>query len=102
MNNPESSQNGIKGLMVTHTCEHFDALESVAEPTSKGVCPSCVEIGDSWVHLRACLVCGQVGCCDQSKNQHGRRHWEDTGHALVQSQEPGESWRYCFIDEVMV
>lgn len=85
--------------MVSRACEHFSALEEVAAPTSFGVCPACVEIGDTWVHLRACLVCGQVGCCDQSKNQHSRRHWEQTGHPLIQSQERGESWRFCFIDE---
>ncbi len=85
--------------MATRTCEHFDALGHVAEPTSTGVCPTCVELGDTWVHLRSCLVCGQVGCCDQSKNRHSRRHWEEAGHPLIQSQEIGESWRFCFVDE---
>ena len=87
--------------MVSRACEHFDALEEVSSPTSVGVCPACVEIGDRWVHLRACLVCGQVGCCDQSKNRHARRHWETTTHPLIQSQEPGESWRFCFVDEIV-
>ncbi|MDX1469800.1 MAG: UBP-type zinc finger domain-containing protein [Acidimicrobiia bacterium] len=87
--------------MSSRTCAHFDALDQVAPPTAAGVCPACVEVGDRWVHLRACLVCGQVGCCDQSKNRHARKHWEDSGHPLIQSLEPGESWRFCFIDEAV-
>ena len=87
--------------MASDTCKDFNKLKTVAEPTSQGVCPQCVELGDEWVHLRACLLCGQVGCCDRSKNQHGRQHWNKTGHALIQSQEPGETWRYCFVHNVL-
>lgn len=87
--------------MAYESCEHFDKLTTVAEPTSQGVCPECVEAGDTWVHLRACLYCGHVGCCDQSKNLHARRHWEKTGDALIQSQERGEFWKFCFVHEAM-
>jgi uncharacterized UBP type Zn finger protein len=83
------------------TCEHFEELETVADPHGS-VCRECIEMGDTWVHLRSCLGCGHVGCCDNSKNRHARRHWEQHNHPLIQSQEPGESWRYCFADRVLV
>lgn len=82
-------------------CEHFSELTEVAGPQS-GVCDRCVAMGDGWVHLRACLTCGMVGCCDNSKNRHARAHWEETGHALIQSIEPGETWRFCFADQLGV
>jgi uncharacterized UBP type Zn finger protein len=83
----------------TQTCEHFESLSTVVSPLSR-VCDQCVEAGDTWVHLRACLVCGRVGCCDVSKNRHARHHWENEGHPLITSVEPGESWRYCFEDQL--
>jgi uncharacterized UBP type Zn finger protein len=86
--------------MTIETCQHFDSLESAAEPASK-VCEQCVAMGDTWVHLRSCLHCGTVGCCDNSKNQHARKHWEADGHPLIRSAEPGETWRYCFPDQVL-
>ena len=82
-------------------CKHFDNLGDVVEPTST-VCERCVAMGDTWVHLRACLECGMVGCCDNSKNRHARQHWSDDGHPLVQSIEPGETWRYCFPDQYLL
>jgi Zn-finger in ubiquitin-hydrolases and other protein len=54
------------------------------------------------VHLRECLVCGHVGCCDSSKNKHATRHFHDTCHAIVASFEPGEEWRFCYVDEILV
>ena len=86
--------------METALCEHFERLATVATPTSRG-CEQCVAMGDTWVHLRACLGCGQVGCCDESKNTHARKHWGQHGHPLIQSLEPGESWRFCYPDELM-
>ena len=87
--------------MSPQTCAHLENLTIVAEPGSTG-CDQCVAMGDTWVHLRSCLDCGQVGCCDNSKNRHARGHWEQHNHPLVTSIEPGESWRYCFDDDVMV
>jgi uncharacterized UBP type Zn finger protein len=57
-------------------------------------------MGASWVHLRLCLTCGHVGCCDSSPNRHASNHFRDSGHPIVQSFEPGESWRWCYVDEV--
>lgn len=87
--------------MSAPTCAHFENLETVVDPDGK-VCQTCVDMGDTWVHLRACLVCGKVGCCDNSKNRHARKHWEEHDHPLIQSIEPGETWRYCFPDHYLV
>lgn len=79
-------------------CDHLDQSRDV-QPSSES-CEDCVQSGDGWVHLRMCLVCGYVGCCDSSKNRHARAHWEGQGHPLIVSAEPGETWRWCYIDEV--
>lgn len=87
--------------MATSFCYHFEQLNMVADPLSD-VCERCVTMGDIWVHLRSCLECGLVGCCDNSKNKHARNHWVADGHPLIQSIEPGETWRYCFHDQFLV
>jgi uncharacterized UBP type Zn finger protein len=86
---------------MTQLCQHFDSMTAPVEPRGKR-CEQCVAMGDTWVHLRACLQCGAVGCCDQSKNRHARAHWHERDHALIQSVEPGETWRFCFPDELTV
>lgn len=68
------------------------------KPGTKG-CEECLKSGDDWVHLRICLICGQVGCCDISKNKHATKHFEETGHPIVQSFERHENWKYCYIDD---
>jgi CPA2 family monovalent cation:H+ antiporter-2 len=78
-------------------CAHADQVEPVV-PRTAG-CEECLENGDSWVHLRLCLTCGHVGCCDSSPNRHARHHHEDEGHHIVRSAEPGEGWVYCFADD---
>ena len=78
-------------------CSHKSEIQEVTRG-SQG-CAECEKSGDSWVHLRMCLICGQVGCCDSSKNRHARAHFNDTGHKLIRSVEPGEEWGYCYIDE---
>ena len=80
-------------------CTHLDEIDTGVVPDAPDFCPECVALGDSWVHLRVCLTCGHVGCCDQSKNRHARRHFHATQHPIVQSYEPGENWRYCWIDD---
>jgi uncharacterized UBP type Zn finger protein len=79
----------------SHVAEHLKKVK----PRTKG-CEECLRIGDTWVHLRMCLECGQVGCCDSSKNRHARAHFHETQHPLIQSAERGEDWRWCYIDEV--
>ena len=81
-------------------CRHIMSVV-VVEPASD-VCDECVALGDDWVHLRACLSCGNVGCCDQSKNKHATRHYRKTNHLLIQTIEPGEDWIYCYADDVMM
>lgn len=78
-------------------CEH---VGQVAEPQrqSQG-CEACQARGDKWVHLRMCLTCGAVGCCDSSRNKHATRHFRETGHPVMRSAEPGERWMWCYADE---
>jgi len=83
-------------------CAHLDELPSAVEPSTTEGCEDCLAIGSSWVHLRLCLTCGHVGCCDSSPNQHATRHFEDVGHPVMRSFEPGEDWRWCFADEMVV
>jgi uncharacterized UBP type Zn finger protein len=82
-------------------CEHLVGAATVGEaPTVADGCPDCLAIGSSdWVHLRVCLGCGHVGCCDSSPHRHATAHWRDTGHPVIRSIQPGESWRWCYVDE---
>jgi uncharacterized UBP type Zn finger protein len=64
------------------------------------VCAECVKMGDTWVHLRLCMTCGNVGCCDSSKNKHATKHFHSSKHPIMKSIEPGESWGWCYIDEI--
>jgi uncharacterized UBP type Zn finger protein len=85
---------------MTPQCTHLDAIK--VTDADVHVCEDCIRIGDSWVHLRMCLTCGHVGCCDSSKNKHARKHSHATGDPLVRSIEPGERWIWCYMDEVFV
>ena len=79
-------------------CTHTDQINDVS-PHTKG-CEECLRIGGRWVHLRLCLTCGHVGCCDASIGKHATEHFRTTDHPIMQSIEPGESWGWCYIDEV--
>lgn len=81
-------------------CTHLDQIEEVS-PNSKG-CEECLKTGDSWVHLRLCMKCGHVGCCDSSKNKHATAHFRSSTHPIVRSLEPGEDWMWCYVDEELV
>jgi uncharacterized UBP type Zn finger protein len=81
------------------TCPHLEAAVDHA-PNSEG-CEECLKLGDVWVHLRLCLTCGHVGCCDSSKNTHATKHFHATKHPVIRSFQPGEIWRWCYVDEVM-
>lgn len=79
-------------------CDHLGAAGRPT-PRTNG-CEECLKTGDSWVHLRLCLECGLVGCCDSSKNRHATKHFHATGHPVVRSLEKDESWGWCYVDEV--
>src|SRR5579864_8909874 len=80
-------------------CTHLNQIRITT--TNKHVCEDCVKTGDTWVHLRMCLECGHVGCCDSSKNKHATKHFHATRHPLMRSIEPGEKWMWCYVDEMM-
>ncbi len=83
------------------SCSHLDQVRAVQPGTPTG-CEECLAMGDTWVHLRECLSCGHVGCCDSSKNRHATAHFRTTGHPLIRSFQPGENWAWCYVDEVML
>ena len=97
---PESDARMRKEENMAKRCTHLDQIHDVT-PSAKG-CEDCLKIGDSWVHLRLCLTCGHVGCCDDSKNKHATRHFHAINHPIIQSFEPGEDWGWCYIDQVML
>lgn len=80
-------------------CSHLDQIR-VAPPDEVAGCEECLKTGDRWVHLRACLTCGHVGCCDSSPNRHASRHASDSGHPIIRSAQPDETWCWCYLDEV--
>jgi hypothetical protein len=88
--------------MATAACAHLDLVEVTELPDPIEGCEECLRVGDRWVHLRMCLTCGTIGCCDSSPNRHARAHAAVTGHPLVRSAEPGENWSWCFVDEVAI
>ena len=86
---------------MTTTCEHLGQIAPVP-PETTGECPECVAAGGTWVHLRACLECGHVGCCDSSPMRHATEHHKESGHPIMRTFEAGETWRWCFVDHVLV
>ena len=87
-------------VTIESPCGHARAvrLHEVERPAKE--CPDCVATDDRWVHLRTCLVCGHVGCCDSSPNRHATKHFEATGYPIMTSAERGETWLWCFVDEM--
>ena len=86
---------------MSQNCSHLDQIQDVEPRTPEG-CEECLQMGDSWVHLRECLICGHIGCCDNSKNKHATKHFHETNHPIIQSFEPGEDWRWCYVDNIFV
>ena len=80
------------------SCTHIEANTTTAAGSDG--CVDCLKIGGRWVHLRRCVSCGHVGCCDSSPNRHATAHFAETAHPLIQSYEPGEEWFWCYVDEV--
>jgi uncharacterized UBP type Zn finger protein len=83
------------------TCAHLDQIRDV-EPRTPDGCEECLEMGDTWVHLRLCLSCGHVGCCNDSKNKHATKHFLASQHPIVRSFEPGEQWMFCYSDDLFM
>jgi len=88
-------------IFAAMTCSHTKTIKDVV-PRTPGGCEECLKMGDEWVHLRLCLSCGHVGCCDNSKNRHATKHFHATQHPIIRSAQPGEDWRWCYVDEVML
>jgi hypothetical protein len=82
------------------SCIHLDQIRAV-KPSGAG-CEECLKIKDQWVHLRICLTRGHVGCCDSSKNKHATKHFHATNHPTIDSVEPGENWRWCYVDQLIM
>jgi uncharacterized UBP type Zn finger protein len=81
-------------------CTHLDQVRITELPDAVDGCAECLASGGEWVHLRICLQCGHVGCCDSSPNRHASAHARATDHPIIRSLEPGEEWSWCFVDEV--
>lgn len=83
-----------------YLCSHLEEATDIPPRSPEG-CEECLADGGSWVHLRTCLTCGHVGCCDSSPARHASAHFKGTGHPVVRSGEPGEKWRWCFVHELL-
>ena len=83
---------------MAQTCSHLGEVRDV-QPSGGG-CEECLASGDTWFHLRMCMTCGHIGCCDQSKNRHASAHFHTSEHPIIQSYEPGEDWWWCYVDDV--
>ncbi|WP_308250029.1 UBP-type zinc finger domain-containing protein [Sphaerisporangium fuscum] len=81
-------------------CTHLDQIRPVTAASTG--CEECLALGQRWVHLRECLSCGHVGCCDSSRGRHATKHHRSSGHPIAASVEPGESWAWCYVDEEVV
>lgn len=84
---------------LTAACEHVAGTTIRSVPRPAAGCEECLKIGGRWVHLRECLTCGHVGCCDSSPHRHASAHFHATRHPIVASAEPGETWAWCYVDQ---
>ena len=87
-------------MSTTTTCTHLDQIKVTELPATIEGCEECLEIGGTWVHLRMCMTCGKIGCCDDSPNRHATAHFGESDHPIIRSAEPGEDWSWCYVDEV--
>jgi uncharacterized UBP type Zn finger protein len=82
-------------------CTHLASADGITPQSTDG-CQDCLADGSTdWVHLRLCLTCGRVSCCDSSPRKHATAHWHATDHPVVRSFQPGETWRWCYVDEAV-
>ena len=82
-------------------CRHVEETP-IVKPHDVDGCEECLKTGGWWVHLRCCLECGYVGCCDDSPGKHATAHFRATTHPLIRSMEPGEDWAWCYVDEIVI
>jgi uncharacterized UBP type Zn finger protein len=87
---------------VSAVCTHTDRIAIVDLPEHIAGCEDCLATGDRWVHLRMCMTCGKIGCCDSSPNKHATKHAHAADHPILRSAEPGEDWSWCVVDEVFL
>ncbi len=85
---------------MAEVCTHLDQIQVNDLPDQIAGCEECLKIGSTWMHLRSCMVCGKIGCCDNSPNRHATKHFEEEAHPLIRSAESGEDWSWCYIEEV--
>jgi hypothetical protein len=97
-NNDGTGKSSDWSGQIMSACTHLSHIHKVT-PHTKG-CEECLKMGDTWVHLRLCMECGHVGCCDSSKNKHATKHFHRAKHPIMRSIEPGENWGWCFVDEL--
>jgi uncharacterized UBP type Zn finger protein len=86
--------------MSANACTHLGQVQVSDLPTEVDGCEDCLRIGGKWLHLRICLTCGHVGCCDSSPNRHATAHFRETSHPIMRSLQPGEDWSWCYADEI--
>jgi uncharacterized UBP type Zn finger protein len=84
------------------SCTHLLQVNLNINAKTPDGCEECLQVGSEWVHLRLCLSCGHVGCCDPSPNKHATKHFKTTKHPLIKSFEPGENWKWCYVDKIYV
>jgi hypothetical protein len=84
---------------ISNPCKHVPLVTIRAVPRPAPGCEDCLKMGGRWVHLRECLTCGHVGCCDSSPNRHATAHFHQTMHPIISTAEPGEAWCWCYVDE---
>lgn len=82
------------------SCSHLEHVKILELPDAVDGCEECLATGGSWLHLRICLECGKVGCCDSSPGRHASEHAAASAHPIIRSLEPGEEWSWCFVDEL--
>lgn len=85
---------------MSSACSHLASIAVMELPAGPLRCEECVKIDGQWMHLRMCLQCGKIGCCDNSPNRHATAHFEETGHPLIRSAEPYEEWKWCYVEQI--
>ena len=88
-------------MELSDPCDHTKAIDVNVTPTTTEGCEECLKINSQWVHLRMCMICGKVGCCDNSPNKHATKHYQEVNHKIMRSFEPGENWYWCYEDEII-